>query len=295
MTLSFQTFLQQQELDRKTIVAYTQAVSDFFFWFEDTNGVEPVIEQLDASHFNDYREYLREKRRKPRTINKHLAGIRKWLEHLQREGRWPHPIQIRDVKVQLKQTAPKWRKLSEIGAICNGIEKEPNDFLRARDRCMLYFELFLGLRDEETRLLEMEDVILTPKKEKVIIRNAKRDIEAELPIASRKLKRAIKDWIEERTGSKFADSKYLFVSFRSKSVSRSAVDRMLARVRKASSVDFTNHELRHSFVYHFNEITNKIRLTQDVARHAAIQTTTIYTNPSEDDRTYNLAKLDDIF
>lgn len=295
MTHSFHSFLLQQDLDEKTVTAYTQAVSDFETWFEETYSKEVSTDTLDNSHFRQYRDYLREKRLAPRTINKHLAGLRKWLEQLQRQGCWPHPIDIRDVKIQIKQTAPRWRKLSDIGAILHGIEKEPNDFLRARDRCIIYFELFLGLRDEETRLLEVEDVILTPRKEKVILRNTKREIQAELPIASKKLKRAIKDWMDERAGSKFADSKFLFVSFRSGFVSRTAIDRMLTRVRKASDVDFSSHELRHSFAYHFNEMSNKIRLTQDVARHTTIQTTTLYTNPSEDDRIYYLAKMDELF
>lgn len=293
----FIAFLRSQELDIKSVTAYTKAVRAFQEWFENKHGKSATPDVLEDNHFIQYRDYLLNiLERHARTVNKELAGIRKWLEWHQRAGRWPKPIEIRDVKIHTIGTAPKWLKLSDIGAILNGIEKTKNPYLQARDRAMLYLELYLGLRDDEVRTLHLNDVILTRGKEKIIIRQGKGGKYAELPLVSRKLRRALQEWIELRAESQFADSVHLFVSFRSPTLSRNATDRMLHRVRKLSNIpDFTSHSLRHSFNYHFNSMSKDLRMTKDVARHSSIQTTTIYTQPSEEDVRASLSRLDDLF
>ena len=289
----FITFLNKQELNKKTIYEYEREIHRFYLWYEKTNNGSLVVSNLLEKDLLDYRSYLLMIRKlAPSTINKKLAGLRKWLHFLQRQGVWLKEVNIPDIKQQKTNRAPKWLKPSEVSAVLYGIEQSKNEFLQARDRCMIYFCLYAGLRIGEVMSLQLDDLILTPGKQKIIIREGKGNKYGEVPLVSQKLRKAINVWIKERAASQFAQSPYLFISFRTAKITIGTVNKMVERIKRNGNIDFTTHQLRHTFAYHIQDISGDIRRTQELLRHGNINTTAIYTQPSDDDLRGILANID---
>lgn len=293
----FEKFLIDQQMSQKTIYEYIRVVTRFSKWYEETKGIVFSEDQIQKQDPHEYVAYLRYIRKlSPRSINKIQAALRKYLQYLQRRSLWPHEINLPDIPIQKKAIAPRRkREPYEISSILRAIELEKNSFLRARDRCMLYFELFLGIRIGECMDLLIQDVILTPGKQKIIIRDGKGGKYDEIHIReNRKTLRAIDDWLSERAKSKFASSEYFFISFRSGKVSRGSVEKMVYRIRKRSHIDdFNTHDLRHTFVSEFLKASKDLRLTMDAARHAHVSTTVLYTHPSQQEVNLFLKSIED--
>lgn len=292
--MDFATYLREQEVRDKTIKSYLATVQEYRQWHAGLPDQEDEISQLLLLEFKSYLKTVRKNH--PKTINKKLAGIRKWLEYLQATGQFKGVIQIKDETLseleRLKE--PKYLDKDEVREIRKAIEKEPNDFLRDRDRCMIYLMLYLGLRQEEAISLQISDIIRTAGKQKVIIREGKGGFYAELPLESQELRKALDQWMEQRSQSKFADSPYLFVSRRTPRAGKRTVVKMIDRVRKTSGVEFTSHQLRHTFGKRIIDETGNIKKAQELLRHRHTSSTEIYTLHRRDELVGVLRKLDDV-
>jgi integrase/recombinase XerD len=262
---------------------------------KETTGQSFGIDRLDESQIIQYRVYLiKIKKLVPKTINKYLAAIRKWLQMQKRLGNWSHEINVPDVKEQKKKRAPRWLEPQDIAAILYGVDQEKNEFLKVRDRCMTYLELYRGIRIGENMDLQMDDVILTPGKQKIIIRQGKGGKYDEINISgSRKLIGVIQEWIDVRSSAKYAMSPYFFISFRSGQVTTGVINKMVDRIRERSNVDYTTHQLRHTFIHDVEVETGNLRLTYELARHSDFNTTILYTQPSNKEVNNLYRKLDE--
>lgn len=218
------------------------------------------------------------------------------MEYLQATGQFKGVIQIKDEALsELERLRePKYLDKDEVREIRKAIEKEPNDFLRDRDRCMIYLMLYLGLRQEEAISLQISDIIRTAGKQKVIIREGKGGFYAELPLESQELRKALDLWMEQRSQSRFADSPYLFVSRRTPRAGKRTVVKMIDRVRKTSGVEFTSHQLRHTFGKRIIDETGNIKKAQELLRHRHTSSTEIYTLHRREELVGVLRKLDDV-
>ncbi|MED3501637.1 tyrosine-type recombinase/integrase [Brevibacillus agri] len=292
--MDFATYLKQQEVRDKTIKSYLATVREYLQWHDGLPEQEERISQLLLLEYKSYLKTVRKNH--PKTINKKLAGIRKWLEYLQATGQFKGVIQIKDeVLSELQRLRePKYLDKDEVREIRKAIEKEPNDFLRDRDRCMIYLMLYLGLRQEEAISLQISDIIRTAGKQKVIIREGKGGFYAELPLESQELRKALDQWMEQRSQSRFADSPYLFISRRTPRAGKRTVVKMIDRVRKTSGVEFTSHQLRHTFGKRIIDETGNIKKAQELLRHRHTSSTEIYTLHRREELVGVLRKLDDV-
>ncbi|MCM3591144.1 tyrosine-type recombinase/integrase [Brevibacillus borstelensis] len=292
--MDFATYLKEQEVRDKTIKSYLATVQEYRQWQAGLPDQEDEISQLLLLEFKSYLKTVRKNH--PKTINKKLAGIRKWLEYLQATGQFKGVIQIKDEALSEfeRLREPKYLDKDEVREIRKAIEKEPNDFLRDRDRCMIYLMLYLGLRQEEAISLQISDIIRTAGKQKVIIREGKGGFYAELPLESQELRKALDQWMEQRSQSRFADSPYLFVSRRTPRAGKRAVVKMIDRVRKTSGVEFTSHQLRHTFGKRIIDETGNIKKAQELLRHRHTSSTEIYTLHRREELVGVLRKLDDV-
>lgn len=278
----FEIFMRGQQLSENTIYAYLGALNAFEAWFIGKSGLPFEAGRIKPEDFNEYTDHMRDKSMlDPSTINKNLAALRKWLQMQRESGSWTQDIDIPDVKQQKKKPALKWLEPQEIAAILYAIEQEKNEFLRARDRCMSYFELYRGIRIGENMTLLMADVITTPGMQKIILRSGKDDYFDEIDISkSRKLLNAVQEWIDIRSQSKFASSPHFFISFRSGKVTIGAVNKMVDRIRERSHIHYTTHQLRHTFIHDF-ERESDLRTAHEAARLSTTEQAAFYTMPSD--------------
>ncbi|MEK4343163.1 tyrosine-type recombinase/integrase [Brevibacillus sp. FSL L8-0710] len=292
--MDFAIYLRQQEVRDKTIKSYLATVNEYLKWRNGIPDQDELITQLLLLEFKSFLKTVRKNH--PKTINKKLAGIRKWLEFLLAVGKIKGAIQVKDEAIseleRLKE--PKYLDKDEVREIRKAIEKEPNDFLRDRDRCMVYLMLYLGLRQEEVINLQVGDIIRTSGKQKVIIREGKGGFYDELPLDSVELRKALDQWMEQRSNSKFASNSFLFVSRRTEQAGKRAVVKMVERIRKTSGVDFTCHQLRHTFGKRIIDETGNIKKAQELLRHRHTASTEIYTLHRREELVGVLRKLDDV-
>lgn len=144
--MDFATYLKEQEVRDKTIKSYLATVQEYRQWQAGLPDQEDEISQLLLLEFKSYLKTVRKNH--PKTINKKLAGIRKWLEYLQATGQFKGVIQIKDEALSEfeRLREPKYLDKDEVREIRKAIEKEPNDFLRDRDRCMIYLIVYGRLK-----------------------------------------------------------------------------------------------------------------------------------------------------
>src|SRR5690606_17958360 len=133
-----------------------------------------------------------------------------------------------------------------------------------------------------------------PGKQKVIIREGKGGFYGELALESAELRGAIDQWIIERAKSRFADSRYLFVSRKSAHAGKRSAVKMIQRVCKTSGVQFTCHQLRHTFAKRIIDETGNIKKAQELLRHKHTSSTEIYTRHRKEELNEVLRKLDDV-
>ncbi|RCX15630.1 site-specific recombinase XerD [Fontibacillus phaseoli] len=292
--MDFARYLKEQEMRPKTIVGYCAVVNEYEQWRDTLPDSSEIITQLQILEYKSYLKTIRKNH--PKTINRKLAAMRKWIQYLQAIGQVKNIITVKDeVLAPMEQLRePKYLDKNQIRNIRKAIEKERNDFLRNRDRCMTYLMLYLGLRQEEMLNLELLDIIRTPGKQKVIIRDGKGGFYSELGIESTELRGAIDLWIKERSKSRFAESRFCFVSQKSEHAGKRAAVMMIKRVSKTSGVEFTCHQLRHTFGKRIIDKTGNIKLAQELLRHKHTSSTEIYTMHRNEELSSVLRILDDI-
>ena len=74
---AFRQFLRAEDRAERTIEGYTQDVTKFIAWFEQTTGrqAEPAI--VTPLDIREYRQHLQSvKRMKPASVNRRLAALR---------------------------------------------------------------------------------------------------------------------------------------------------------------------------------------------------------------------------
>lgn len=293
--MDYTLYLKQQEVRPKTIASYNATINEYQLWRSALTDQEDNITQLLALEFKSFLKTV--KRNHPKTINRKLAALRKWIQYLTTIGQLKEHIHFKDEPLsdleRIKE--PKYLDRNQIREVRKAIEKEPNDFLRSRDRCMVYLMLYIGLRQEEMLNIQIGDLVRTPGKQKIIIREGKGGHYGELALESAELRKALDEWLLIRSKSRFADSPYLFVSRKAPHAGKRAAVRMIERIRKTSGEsEFTCHQLRHTFGKRIIDQTGNIKKAQELLRHRHTSSTEIYTLHRKEELDSVLRQLDHV-
>ena len=247
--LEFERYLRCQELAEKSIAEYRGAVCRFLEWKQSISGEPFCPDRLRAEDLAAYVDFLRQRKGlSAYTVNKNQGGLRKWLEFLQTRG-WKGGVHLPNVKCPgRKPGRPVGYEPREVEAILRAIEMEPNAFLRARDRCICYFELYRGVRIGAALPLKMADVILTPGNQRMILRSSRGPRADEIDLGDRQLLGAVLEWVDVRSASPHADSPFFFVSRRSGRMTYGAAEKMMQRISNRAQVEFRSDRLRQTYL-----------------------------------------------
>jgi len=183
-------------------------------------------------------------------------------------------------------------------------EAEQRAFLRAcgehkdgfRDHVLFSFALGTALREHELAALNVGDVYERSERRvrlrvQLRVYKGQRDgaldprQEATLPAALRYKLEKFMHW-KVSVGEAIDFDSPLFVSRGTgQRIACRTIRYACARWQKLARLDrrFTFHHLRHTALTNLYRATRDIRLVQRVARHAKLETTTIYASPSDED------------
>ena len=236
----------------------------------------------------DYRAHLKTSlKRTPATANAHLVALDHFFTHL---GLGPANVG-RD---EPEATAPRALEAREQKRFLRAVEKRP----LARDRAIGRLLFYSGLRVSERVALDMEDVPLSARKGRVIVRAGKNDATRTVPLADASAREAVAGWKRERAAWPGAESGALLLNRRGGRLSDRVVNLLLDELAAdADLVDengrpaLSAHTLRHTFGTNLTRSGVDVVTVAQLMGHKRLETTRRYTLPTQADMEAAVAQL----
>ena len=286
----FQNYLEMQDRSAATVASYISDLRQFARWFEQTNGDTVTPERVTALDIRDYRQYmLTVLRRKPATINRHLASISAWLSWAVDTGQIESNPARQVNGVSSVPQPPKWLTRQEEGALLRSVERavqsartEPAKRQAARNRALVIGMLNTGLRADEICNLELDDLQIGERKGSVTVRNGKGRKQRTIPL-NKQARQAFSDWLAIRPN---VDSTWVFVGQRGNKLSTSALRRIISDLAYAAKLDpqeVSPHTLRHTFAKRLVDAGVSLEKVATLLGHSNLNTTRIYLTPGRED------------
>ena len=290
---SFERHLEEQDRASLTIRGYMTDLRQFLRWFEQTNTEAFSLSAVISSDIREYRQFLNVvQRRKPATVNRHLAALSALMTWAKRTGQIEHdPAEgVRGVP-QVPQ-GPRSLDKKEQYALQRAIEKDlqlarlryPKRWrTHQRDASLTVFLLHTGLRLSEVLSLQLDDLQITDRKGQLIVRRGKGGKSRTIPLNAQ-ARKALQEWLEvrpESTGS------FLWTGLENElmqALSSRSVQRALLRLGQAAGLErLTPHVLRHSFAKNLVDAGIGLEKVAALLGHSNLNTTRIYVRPSQKD------------
>lgn len=270
----FQFMATERTASPRTLVNYRQALLAFQQW-----KAPEVINwrEVAADDFRDYLFMLMKQGLKRSTIRLRFAALRSFYKFLVlRRGLARSPV----IEVQLPKpernlpvtlTRAQADELMELPLRLPLSKKSPA-WLPARDAAILETFYSSGLRISELIGLDVQDVDFISESLRVLGKGAKERIVPLGEPAIAAIQRYRRDAV--------VTNGPLFLSVRKRRITQQAVDLLLRKYIKHSSIPFaiSPHKLRHSFATHLLDAGADLRSVQALLGHASLSTTQLYTH-----------------
>lgn len=262
----------------RTLANYEAALSVYRQWRGDrfTNW-----RQATADDFRDYLFALMKQGLKRSTIRLRFAALRSFYKFLVlRRGLGKSPVG----EVQLpkpERGLPVVLTIAQIDELLTLPLRVPAGkaafaWMPLRDAAILELFYSCGLRISELLSLDVRDLDFLGETLRVMGKGAKERI---VPIGGP----AISAIQRYRTEAAVASGP-LFLSSHRRRITQQAVDLLLKKYLKLSSIPFriSPHKLRHSFATHMLDAGADLRSVQSLLGHASLSTTQIYTHVTKE-------------
>jgi site-specific recombinase XerD len=193
---------------------------------------------------------------------------------------------VRVRRDQLPRRSPKALGAREQKRYLRAVERRS----LARDRALGRLLFYAGLRVSELVALDTDDVPLSARKGKVIVRSGKGGDSREIPLLDPSARAAVTGWKTERASWRGADGPALFLNRRGGRLSARAVDQLLDElaadadlVDEGGGPDASAHTVRHTFGTNLLRNGVDIVTVAELMGHRRLDTTRLYTLPTAAD------------
>lgn len=283
--------LAKADLSEHSRRGYASRIAGYLSWLAKGPDIaaegDPLSDPAVRDYaVRDYRSWLRTVRKAtPHTVKSHLTALDHFYGHHLRLGA---PVVKRD---RIPRTAPKALD-----------EPEQRRFIRAAGRCgstrnaaVALLLLYTGLRVEEVEALDVDDVPISARRGKVVVRDGKGEVFREVPL-HRAARKAVREWLDERPQHRGADTTAaLFLSRRGDRMRVRALRYVVTQLgadagllhdagAEAGKSKVHPHVLRHTFGTQLLRNGVDIVIVADLMGHASLDATRVYTGSSEGDR-----------
>lgn len=283
--------LERAPLDADTRRAYDSRIRSYLSWLDSAgiSGPDPLTDPHGRDFAaRDYRSSLKTTgKRAASTVNAHLTALDHFYEHLGLGA-------VRVRRDQLPRRAPKALGAREQKRYLRAVEARP----LARDRAIGRLLFYAGLRVSELTALDVDDVPLSARKGKIIVRSGKGGDSREVPLLDPSARAAVSGWKAERASWPGAAGPALFLNRRGGRLSARAVDQLLDDL--AADADLTGeddrpaasaHTVRHTFGTNLLRNGADIVVVAELMGHRRLDTTRLYTLPTDADLEDAVARL----
>lgn len=295
MTLAdFRDYLVAHDRAEHTIRTYLGDLQRFDAWLGSIRAEPLSPETLTAEDVRAYRQSLAEQGVKPGSINQYVAALRAYSRWCTESGQLAVDP-LRWVRTSREQSlAPKWLTHKEQSAVVREAERalaaahtEAKRLECRRDLSLIVLLLNTGLRISEACELEPGDVQLHDRSGRLIVRSGKGAKRRVVPL-NREARRALADWLNIRPPG----SSTLFTTAHGLPLSYAAAYRRIAALGQRIGIDLHPHTLRHTFAKSLVDSGVGLEQVAALLGHESLNTTRIYTIPSEEDLQQAVAHLD---
>ena len=278
--------LGRQELTTKTITSYRLDLLSFADWFLASVGQAFAAGAVTPTDIRDYRGYLQTvKSRKPATVNRHLAALRRFFAWACGVGLVAEDPTTTVKGVKSTPAGPRWIEKRELDRLTRTVEQQGNK----RDRAIIAVLRYTGIRVGELAALKLDDVESSERKGQLTVRSGKGGKYRVVPL-NVDARRAIDDYLEVRP--KVVDE-HLFIGQRGGGLSPAALHYLVAKyARLAGLTGVSPHTLRHSLAKQALDAGADLVTVAALLGHTRLETTAIYTRPSARDLERAVEKLE---
>src|SRR5918998_4332991 len=278
--------LERQEASPRTRASYRLDLLHFFRWFEQTVGDASTPESVTPTDVREYRGHLLTvERRRPATVNRRLAALRRFFRWAKAMG-LAKELPTENVKgVTSSPRAPRWLEKRDVDRLIRAVERHGT----TRDLAIVLIRRRTGVRVSELSNLTRSDVETSERKGSLTVRSGKGGKFRVLPL-NVDARRAIASYLEVRPT---VSDDHLFVGQRGEGVSSRAVELLVGKYARLANLEgVTPHTLRHSFGKHALDAGADLVSVAALLGHERLETTAIYTTPSQRDLERVVEKLE---
>jgi site-specific recombinase XerD len=272
----------EQELVREgkrplTIKSYLRDLRQFATWFRQTNGEEATPQGITILDARSYKSYLMTVRGyKPATVNRRLASPSRFCRWAKAEGLIESDPTENVKGVSQVKPAPKALDRLELRRVMREVQKSG----KVRDIAIMEVLANTGIRVGELTRLALADIEMSPRKGMLTVRSGKGAKYRRVPLNA-DARRALEVYLETRPKGTESD---LFLGQRGGGLTSSAVWRVVKKYGERAGVELSPHTLRHTFgtrLVRSGEVD--LVTVSAMMGHESLDTTAIYTHPTEDD------------
>jgi len=275
-------FLRFMEVERsaspRTLGSYRAALEAFRGSF---GGDFPGWRALDPDHFRAWLFQLMKDGLARSTIRLRFAALRSFYKFLVHRRGFPRSPVAEVELPKLEKKLPVVLSVSQIDELLGlplqlPLPKNTPPWVPVRDAAILELFYSCGLRISELLGLRVKDVDFLSENLRVLGKGSKERL---VPIGSPALA-ALQRYLREAA----VTSGPLFLSKRRTPITQQAVDQLLRKYLKLSSIPFkvSPHKLRHSFATHLLDAGADLRSVQSLLGHSSLSTTQIYTHVTKE-------------
>ena len=297
----YATWMERQPLAPRTRDSYLSQARQYLQWLATQDNHEELLPDhtRDAAHIGwgpaaqtdkdrqqaegskvswvlgEYKHWmLTERTLAPRTVNQALAAVRNLYQS--------RGLTVSVSPATVPRQAPKALAPKQVKALRREVAALP-----PRDRAIILTLLHTGIRRGELAALRTGDVAMTDRKGYLTVRSGKGRRSRTVPLNA-ECRRALGAWITDRARQPIradAPSDALWLSRLGHQASPKALGAVVSKVGRSAGLErLTPHTLRHTFVTRLVRGGIDPFLVADLAGHARLETTLLYSLPTDDDR-----------
>ncbi len=260
---------------------YMRDIEEFISWGEAHSSEDFQLVKARGEDIRGWALYLGEERKlKPQTITRMLASIRSFYRFLQKHNIIDKDILIKTHSLRSSTRLPKFVTTQQMIGVVDKVlhDLAEGDWRERRDAMLTLMLYTCGLRLAELINIDKGDFSADYSSLRILGKGNK---ERMIPI-TRRVQAEVKRFIEKNSAENIciSDKNALFLSSQGRRISRSDVQRSVARLLREFGVQGKSspHVLRHTFATHLLNDGADLREIQALMGHSSLKATQVYTH-----------------